>query len=38
MSLADWVLLVLVLGWCLYLIFRRKKKCNGNCHGCSGCK
>ena len=38
MSLADCVLLALVLSWCLHLIFRRKKKCGGNCHNCSGCK
>ena len=38
MTLADWMLLLMILGYCLWLIFRPKKKCNGNCCGCNGCK
>ena len=38
MKLADWILLALILGYCLWLVFRpQKTKCNGNCCGCSGC-
>lgn len=39
MKLADWILLGLILGYCLWLVFRpRKPKCTGNCCACSGCK
>ena len=39
MKLADWILLALILGYCLWLIFRPKKpKCNGNCCACSRCR
>ena len=39
MKIADWILLALILGYCLWLIFRPKKhNCNGNCCGCSGCQ
>lgn len=40
MSGADWALVVLILGYCAWLIFRPKKKksgCCGNCSQCSGC-
>ena len=40
MSLADYVLLALIIGYALYVIFGRKKHtCCGNCDSCraKGC-
>lgn len=39
MSLADWILIGLIGGYCLWLIFRpKKRKCCGDCCQCSGCR
>lgn len=39
MGLMDWILLVPVLVYSLYVIFGKKKKgCCGDCSKCSGCK
>ncbi len=40
MSALDWLLLALILGYCLYLLFRKKGGggCCGDCSACSGCK
>ena len=39
MSLADYLLLIPIVGYCLWLLFRpKKKKCSGCCAKCSGCK
>ena len=40
MSVADWVLIALVAGYCGWLLFRPKKKshcggCKGNCDCCN---
>ena len=39
MTWIDWALAALVVGYCLYLIFRKKKPggCCGDCSACSGC-
>ncbi|MBQ4641271.1 MAG: FeoB-associated Cys-rich membrane protein [Oscillospiraceae bacterium] len=38
MSLMDYLLIVLILGYCAYIILRKKKNiCCGDCSGCSGC-
>lgn len=39
MSWIDWLLLALIVGYCLYLVFGRKNKggCCGDCSQCSGC-
>ncbi len=39
MSAGDWILLSLIGGYCLWLLLRpRRKKCSGDCAGCSGCQ
>ncbi len=39
MSLADYLLLALVGGYCLHVLLHpKKKKCGGSCAHCSGCK
>ena len=38
MKWLDIVLLVLIVGYCAYVIFVKKKKgCGGNCSDCAGC-
>ena len=37
MNAADWILISLIGGYCLWLLLRPKKKCSGNCSCCSGC-
>lgn len=39
MKIMDWILLALIVGYCLWLVLRKKKtKCSGNCDGCQGCR
>ncbi|MDD5864723.1 MAG: FeoB-associated Cys-rich membrane protein [Firmicutes bacterium] len=40
MSWIDYALLALIVGYCLYLLLRKKKKgsCCGDCSQCRGCK
>lgn len=39
MSIADYLLLALIGGYCAWLLLRRKKgKCSGDCCHCHGCK
>ena len=39
MSVGDYVLLLLIGGYILWLLFRpKKKKCSGNCGCCKECK
>lgn len=38
MKIADWILLALICGYCLWLLLRKKKpKCGGNCGECRRC-
>lgn len=39
MSWIDWLLVLLIAGYCLWLLLRRKKKggCCVDCSACSGC-
>lgn len=39
MSWLDWLLLALIVGYCLYLLLRKKNKggCCGDCAQCRGC-
>lgn len=38
MSAGDWLVLLPVVGYCLWLLLRRKKpRCSGCCAGCQGC-
>lgn len=38
MGVTDYILLGLILGYCLYVLFGRKKKgCCGDCAKCGGC-
>ena len=40
MSWKDYLLLALIGGYCVYLLLRKRKKrrCSGDCAGCSCCK
>ncbi len=41
MNLLEIGLMVLIIGYCAYILFGKKKRgCSGNCAGCSccGCK
>ena len=38
MSFLDIILLVVPLGYCVYVLLGKKKRgCCGNCSGCQGC-
>ncbi|MDY3224995.1 MAG: FeoB-associated Cys-rich membrane protein [Candidatus Faecousia sp.] len=39
MSVIDWLLLALIVGYCLYLLLRKKepRSCSGDCPQCPGC-
>lgn len=39
MSWIDWLLCALILGYCVFVLFRRKKKrgCCGDCTACQEC-
>lgn len=38
MSLLDWLLVIPIAGYFLWVLFRpKKKKCSGCCEGCSEC-
>lgn len=37
MSLPDWLLLLAIGGYCVYVLRRKKGSCSGDCSRCQGC-